>query len=64
MGKMTKGHEPTSKKGGMQAHLGASAGNNPTTSRDPGTSFGGKASEHLSQKKGMDGRHYKAGCKV
>ncbi len=41
-GKMTKGHEPTSKSGGMQSHLGASPDNNPTASRSVNTSFSGK----------------------
>ena len=58
--KMTKGHEPTSKAGGMKAHLGSSPGNNPEVSRKCDTSFGGNAKKHLGQKTGMDGRHYKA----
>ena len=39
---MTKGKHPTEKKGGMRAHLPASPGNNPTTSKTPGTEFSGK----------------------
>lgn len=46
---MTKGKEPTSKSGGMKAHLPASEGNNPTTSRPCDHSFGGKAADHLNQ---------------
>lgn len=41
-GKMTKGHVPTSKAGGMKAHLGSSAGNNPGTSKNCDLSFSGK----------------------
>jgi len=40
--KMTKGHEPNSKSGGMKAHNPPAPGNNPTTSKTPGTSFSGK----------------------
>lgn len=40
--KMTKGNEPTSKSGGMRAHLPPSPGNNPTVSKTPGTGFSGK----------------------
>lgn len=40
--KMTKGHEPTSKSGGMKSHLPASPDNNPTTSRECGKEFSGK----------------------
>ena len=39
---MTKGSEPTSKAGGMKAHLGASKGNNPGTSKSCNLSFSGK----------------------
>jgi hypothetical protein len=40
--KMTKGHEPTSKSGGMQSHLGSSPGNNPGTSKNCNLSFSDK----------------------
>jgi hypothetical protein len=40
--KMTKGHEPNSKGGGMKAHNPASPGNNPTTSRECGKDFSDK----------------------
>ena len=40
--KMTKGHEPNSKKGGMKAHLGSSPGNNPTTSKPCNNEFSSK----------------------
>ncbi len=40
--KMTKGNEPSSKSGGMKSHLGASPGNNPTTSKKCDLSFSGK----------------------
>lgn len=40
--KMTKGHEPTSKAGGMQSHLGSSPGNNPTTSKKCDLNFSAK----------------------
>jgi hypothetical protein len=40
--KMTKGSGPTSKAGGMQAHLGASPENNPTASKSPDLGFSGK----------------------
>lgn len=39
--KMTKGHEPNSKSGGMKAHLGSSPGNNPGTSKSCDLSFSG-----------------------
>lgn len=52
---MTKGNEPTSKSGGMNAHLPASEGNNPTASRSVNTEFGGKASKHLGQSCGKKG---------
>jgi len=39
---MTKGKEPSNKKGGMQSHLGSSPGNNPTTSKNPDLGFDGK----------------------
>jgi len=51
----TKGHEPTSKSGGMKAHLPASEGNNPETSRKCDESFGGNAAKHLNQKTGKTG---------
>lgn len=40
--KMTKGHEPNSKKGGMQSHLGSSPGNNPGTSKSCDLGFSSK----------------------
>lgn len=40
--KYTKGHQPNSKSGGMQSHLGSSPDNNPTTSKSPGLGFSGK----------------------
>ncbi len=41
-GNMTKGNMPSSKAGGMKAHLGASPGNNPTTSKKCDLKFSGK----------------------
>lgn len=52
---MTKGNEPTSKSGGMKAHIPASEGNNPTASRNVDTSFGGKSAQHLGQSSGKKG---------
>jgi len=40
--KMSKGGTPANKPGGMQAHLGASPGNNPTASKSPNLGFSGK----------------------
>ena len=40
--KMTKGHEPTSKSGGMKAHNPCPADNNPTKSKSPDLGFSGK----------------------
>lgn len=40
--KMSKGTVPTNKSGGMQSHLGASPGNNPTTSKECGLGFSDK----------------------
>jgi len=40
--KMTKGHEPNSKKGGMKSHNPASPGNNPETSKSPNLEFSSK----------------------
>ena len=54
--KMTKGNEPTSKKGGMKAHLAASPGNNPTASRSVNTGFSGKAGKHMGASKSIDAR--------
>jgi len=40
--KMTKGHEPMSKKGGMKSHLPASPNNEPEKSRECNGGFSGK----------------------
>ena len=57
---MTKGNEPTSKAGGFKAHNPASPNNEPTTSRKPGTDFGGNAAKHLSNPSGMKGNKFTA----
>ncbi len=51
---MTKGSEPTSKSGGMKAHLGASPDNNPTTSKKCSLAFSGK-----NFPKGSDSKQHK-----
>lgn len=53
---MTKGNEPSSKAGGMQAHLGASKGNNPGTSKSCNNSF----SDKNKPKGSSSGRHHTA----
>lgn len=54
--KMTKGHEPNSKGGGMKAHLPASPDNNPTKSKECGKEFSGKNMP----KGSSSGRHHTA----
>lgn len=54
--KMTKGHEPNSKGGGMKSHNPASPGNNPTTSRECGCEF----SSHKKPSGSSSSRHHTA----
>jgi len=60
---MTKGQTPTSKSGGMKAHLGGN-GCKPRASRSVDTSFGGKAAKHLKQEGGKQKNKFKASNSV